>query len=181
MSTSTSHLLHFRWSHQLKKLMMKRWTSSFSTSTTMMCARPTTSKPGSKRPGKAEMLCIQPFFIPRLEEASAPDSSFDRDLKSRSSGREAPSHAGEEEEKEDISDQDDDSTPPTFWRASENAVKATDLAEPATFQDTTSKPDQVHWRKAIRPELESMRFPVALCCQVDEQPTRYRDQLGAQD
>lgn len=83
--------------------------------------------------------------------------------------------------KEDISDQDDDSTPPTFWRASENAVEATDLAEPATFQDTTSKPDQVHWRKAIRPELESMRFPVALCCQVDEQPTRYRDQLGAQD
>ena len=87
------------------------------------------------------------------------DSSFDRDLKSRSSGREASSHAGDEEEKEDISDQDDDSTPPTFWRASANAVEATDLAEPATFQDVISGPDQVHWRKTIRAELESMRLP----------------------
>ena len=93
-----------------------------------------------------------------LEEASAPDSSFDRHQKRRSSGREDPRYTDDEEEKEDISDQDDDFTPPTFWRASANAVEATDLAEPTTFQDAISGPDQVHWRKAIRAELESMRL-----------------------
>ncbi|KAG2758459.1 hypothetical protein Pcac1_g29402 [Phytophthora cactorum] len=50
-------------------------------------------------------------------------------------------------------------TPPVFWRASANAVEATvDLSEPSTFQEAVNGPDQVHWRKAIRAELESMRL-----------------------
>ena len=64
----------------------------------------------------------------------------------------------DEEEKEGISGQDDDSTAPTFWRASANAVEANDLAEPATFQDAINGPNQVHWRKAIQAELESMQL-----------------------
>ncbi|KAG2758478.1 hypothetical protein Pcac1_g29383 [Phytophthora cactorum] len=55
-------------------------------------------------------------------------------------------------------DEDDDSTSPGFWRASANAVEAGDLSEPTTFQEAVNGPDQVHWRKAIRAELESMRL-----------------------
>uniref|UniRef100_H3HA46 Integrase catalytic domain-containing protein n=1 Tax=Phytophthora ramorum TaxID=164328 RepID=H3HA46_PHYRM len=56
-------------------------------------------------------------------------------------------------------DEDDDSTPPVFWRASANAVEAAaDLSEPTTFQEAVNGPDQVHWRKAIRAELKSMRL-----------------------
>uniref|UniRef100_A0AAV1UJL0 Integrase catalytic domain-containing protein n=1 Tax=Peronospora matthiolae TaxID=2874970 RepID=A0AAV1UJL0_9STRA len=52
-----------------------------------------------------------------------------------------------------------DSTPPVFWRASANAVEAAvDLSEPSTFEAAVSGPDQVHWRKAIHAELESMRL-----------------------
>uniref|UniRef100_A0AAV1TTM0 Reverse transcriptase Ty1/copia-type domain-containing protein n=1 Tax=Peronospora matthiolae TaxID=2874970 RepID=A0AAV1TTM0_9STRA len=36
----------------------------------------------------------------------------------------------DDEEDASVYDQDDDSTPPTFWRGSANAVEATDLAEP---------------------------------------------------
>ncbi|KAG2795223.1 hypothetical protein PC113_g25298 [Phytophthora cactorum] len=40
-----------------------------------------------------------------------------------------------------------------------NAVEATvDLSEPSTFQEAVNGPDQVHWRKAIRAELKSMRL-----------------------
>ena len=92
-----------------------------------------------------------------LEEASAPDNLFDRHQKSRSSYREAPIF-DDEEEKEGIRDQDDDSTRPTFWHASANAAEASDLAEPATFQDAINGPNQVHWRKAIQAELESMQL-----------------------
>uniref|UniRef100_H3H9L6 Uncharacterized protein n=1 Tax=Phytophthora ramorum TaxID=164328 RepID=H3H9L6_PHYRM len=82
-----------------------------------------------------------------LEEASAPDVS--------SSRRAEP----DEEEKSGDQDEDDDSTPPVFWRASANAVEAAaDLSEPTTFQETVNGPDQVHWRKAIRAELKSMRL-----------------------
>ena len=63
----------------------------------------------------------------------------------------------EEEVKEDH-DEDGTSTPPAFWRASVNAVEASDLSEPATFRDAVNGPDQVHWRKAINAELESMRL-----------------------
>uniref|UniRef100_H3H220 Reverse transcriptase Ty1/copia-type domain-containing protein n=1 Tax=Phytophthora ramorum TaxID=164328 RepID=H3H220_PHYRM len=46
-----------------------------------------------------------------------------------------------------------------FWRASANAVEAAaDLSEPTTFQEAVNGPDQVHWRKAIRAELKSMRL-----------------------
>uniref|UniRef100_H3H975 Integrase catalytic domain-containing protein n=2 Tax=Phytophthora ramorum TaxID=164328 RepID=H3H975_PHYRM len=82
-----------------------------------------------------------------LEEASAPDVS--------SSRRADP----DEEEKSGDQDEDDDSTPPVFWRASANAVEAAaDLSEPTTFQEAVNGPDQVHWRKAIRAELKSMRL-----------------------
>uniref|UniRef100_H3H8Q5 Reverse transcriptase Ty1/copia-type domain-containing protein n=1 Tax=Phytophthora ramorum TaxID=164328 RepID=H3H8Q5_PHYRM len=44
-------------------------------------------------------------------------------------------------------------------RASANAVEAAaDLSEPTTFQEAVNGPDQVHWRKAIRAELKSMRL-----------------------
>uniref|UniRef100_H3H9T4 Uncharacterized protein n=1 Tax=Phytophthora ramorum TaxID=164328 RepID=H3H9T4_PHYRM len=82
-----------------------------------------------------------------LEEASAPDVS--------SSRRAEP----DEEEKSGDQDEDDASTPPVFWRASANAVEAAaDLSEPTTFQEAVNGPDQVHWRKAIRVELKSMRL-----------------------
>ena len=59
----------------------------------------------------------------------------------------------------DTSENDDSElTPPAFWRASANAVEAKDLSEPATFQDAISGPDQLHWRKAIRAELDSMQL-----------------------
>ncbi|KAG6619107.1 Integrase catalytic core protein [Phytophthora cinnamomi] len=45
-----------------------------------------------------------------------------------------------------------------FWRASANAVEASDSAEPKTFQEAVNGPDQVQWRKAIRAELKSMRL-----------------------
>uniref|UniRef100_H3H942 Integrase catalytic domain-containing protein n=1 Tax=Phytophthora ramorum TaxID=164328 RepID=H3H942_PHYRM len=81
-----------------------------------------------------------------LEEASAPDAS---------SRRAEP----DEEEKSGDQDEDDDSTPPVFWRASANAVEAAaDLSEPTTFQEAVNGPDQVHWRKAIRAELKSIRL-----------------------
>ncbi|KAG3239233.1 hypothetical protein PI124_g15825 [Phytophthora idaei] len=92
-----------------------------------------------------------------LEEASAPDDSFERRAKRRSSVRMEPALA-DEEEKDAHDDEDDDSTPPVFWRVSANAVEAGDLSEPTTFQDAVNGPDQVHWRKAIRAELKSMRL-----------------------
>ncbi|CAI5723636.1 unnamed protein product [Hyaloperonospora brassicae] len=90
-----------------------------------------------------------------LEQDSAPEHVSNRHQKQRSSAHDT---SPDDEEDAGAYDQDDDSTPPTFWRASANAVEATDLAEPATFQDAISGPDQVHWRKAIRAELESMRL-----------------------
>lgn len=92
-----------------------------------------------------------------MEEASAPDNLYDCHQKSRSSAREAPRY-DDEEEKDGISDHNEDSTPPAFWHASANAVEVSDLDEPATFQEAISRPDQVHWRKAIQADLESMQL-----------------------
>ncbi|KAG2869813.1 hypothetical protein PC114_g27669 [Phytophthora cactorum] len=39
-----------------------------------------------------------------------------------------------------------------------NIEAAIDLSEPSTFQEAVNGPDQVHWRKAIRAELKSMRL-----------------------
>uniref|UniRef100_A0AAV1VK09 Integrase catalytic domain-containing protein n=1 Tax=Peronospora matthiolae TaxID=2874970 RepID=A0AAV1VK09_9STRA len=78
---------------------------------------------------------------PGLEESSAPENNSSR-----------------QEEDEETKDSGD-STPPVFWRASANAVEAAvDLSEPSTFEAAVSGPDQVHWRKAIHAELESMRL-----------------------
>ena len=49
-------------------------------------------------------------------------------------------------------------SPIEWWRASANLVVASDVAEPTSFQDAISGPDQVHWRDAIRAELKSMRL-----------------------
>ena len=82
---------------------------------------------------------------PGLEEASAPDN--------RSSRR---SNEGEEKKSEE---QHDIPTSPSFWHASANAVEAAmDLSEPSTFQEAVNGPDQVHWRKAIGAELDSMKL-----------------------
>ncbi|KAG6617012.1 Integrase catalytic core protein [Phytophthora cinnamomi] len=83
-----------------------------------------------------------------LEEASAPGRSEDEDQRE--------STAAQEEKSEE--DDEDGSTPPMFWRASANAVEASDSAEPKTFQEAVNGPDQVQWRKAIRAELKSMRL-----------------------
>uniref|UniRef100_A0AAV1TKX7 Reverse transcriptase Ty1/copia-type domain-containing protein n=1 Tax=Peronospora matthiolae TaxID=2874970 RepID=A0AAV1TKX7_9STRA len=78
---------------------------------------------------------------PGLEESSTPDN-----------------HTTHQEEDEEIKNADA-STPPVFWRASANAIEtAVDLSEPSTFEAAVSGPDQVHWREAIRAELESMRL-----------------------
>ena len=94
------------------------------------------------RPNDEDSVARQPRTVrqrPGLEESSAPDNSS--------------SH--QEEEMKDS----DESTPPVLWRASANDVEtATDLSEPSTFEAAVSGPDQVHWRKAIHAELESMRL-----------------------
>uniref|UniRef100_A0AAV1UWJ1 Integrase catalytic domain-containing protein n=1 Tax=Peronospora matthiolae TaxID=2874970 RepID=A0AAV1UWJ1_9STRA len=90
-----------------------------------------------------------------LEQASAPEHVSNRHQKRRSS---APETMSDDEKDASVYDQDDDSTPPTFWRASANAVEATDLAEPVTFQDAINGPDQSHWRNAVKAELKSMHL-----------------------
>ncbi|KAG2758456.1 hypothetical protein Pcac1_g29407 [Phytophthora cactorum] len=99
------------------------------------------------RPSDEDEAARRPRAVrhrPGLEEASAPNYS-------------SP-HRADADEEEKHGDEDDDSTPPVFWRASANAVEAGDLSEPTTFQEAVNGPDQVHWRKAIRAELESMRL-----------------------
>ncbi|KAG2954619.1 hypothetical protein PC119_g27970 [Phytophthora cactorum] len=100
------------------------------------------------RPSDEDEAARRPRAVrhrPGLEEASAPNAS-------------SPHRADADEEKKS-GDQDEESTPPVFWRASANAVEAAvDLSEPLTFQEAVSGPDQVHWRKAIRAELKSMRL-----------------------
>ncbi|KAG3046773.1 hypothetical protein PC122_g24260 [Phytophthora cactorum] len=101
------------------------------------------------RPSDEDEATRRPHTVrhqPGLEEASAPDSS-------------SSSHRVDTDEEEKSGDQDEESTPPVFWRASANAVEATvDLSEPSTFQEAVNGPDQVHWRKAIHAELKSMRL-----------------------
>ena len=80
---------------------------------------------------------------PGLEEANAPENCSSRRI-------------DEDEESEDLHDEP---TLPAFWHASANALEAlTDLSEPSTYEEAVSGPDQVHWRKAIHAELESMRL-----------------------
>uniref|UniRef100_A0AAV1VJG3 Polyprotein n=1 Tax=Peronospora matthiolae TaxID=2874970 RepID=A0AAV1VJG3_9STRA len=82
---------------------------------------------------------------PGLEESSAPD-----DLSSR--------RANEDEERKS-EEQHDTRTSSAFWHASANAVEAAvDFSEPSTFEEAVSGPDQVHWRKAIDAELDSMKL-----------------------
>ena len=45
-----------------------------------------------------------------------------------------------------------------FKRASANEVEGADSAEPKTFEDVISGPDQVHWRKEMCAELASMKL-----------------------
>ena len=48
-------------------------------------------------------------------------------------------------------------TPVEWWRASANAIEVADASEPTSFQQAVTGPDQVHWKRAIRAELDSMR------------------------
>ena len=84
-----------------------------------------------------------------LEEASEP-----KDFESHQAKRRSITRANLDEERKG-GDEDDDS-PQVFWQANVNAVKGADLSEPTTFQDAVGGPDQVHWRKAICAELDSM-------------------------
>uniref|UniRef100_A0AAV1UVS3 Reverse transcriptase Ty1/copia-type domain-containing protein n=1 Tax=Peronospora matthiolae TaxID=2874970 RepID=A0AAV1UVS3_9STRA len=88
-----------------------------------------------------------------LEEASAPDDSESHQAKRRSSARD-----NLDEEQKGSDEDNEDATPQVFWRASANAVEGTDLSEPTTFGDAVGGPDQVHWRKAICAELDSMKL-----------------------
>ncbi|KAG2878814.1 hypothetical protein PC115_g22966 [Phytophthora cactorum] len=101
------------------------------------------------RPSDEDEATRRPHTVrhrPGLEEASAPDSS-------------SSSHRVDADEEEKSGDQDEESTPPVFWRTSANAVEAAvDLSEPSTFQEAVNGTDQVHWRRAIRAELKSMRL-----------------------
>ena len=47
--------------------------------------------------------------------------------------------------------------PIEWWKASANAAEVNDSSEPQTFQQAVNSPDAVHWRKAIREELKSLR------------------------
>ncbi|GMF41760.1 unnamed protein product [Phytophthora lilii] len=100
------------------------------------------------RPSDEDEVTRRPRTVrhrPGLEEASAPDDSS--------------SHRADADEEEKSGDQDEESTPSVFWRASANAVEAAvDLSELSTFQEAVNGPDQLHWRKAIRAELKSMRL-----------------------
>uniref|UniRef100_A0AAV1UEL5 Reverse transcriptase Ty1/copia-type domain-containing protein n=1 Tax=Peronospora matthiolae TaxID=2874970 RepID=A0AAV1UEL5_9STRA len=88
-----------------------------------------------------------------LEEVSALDDFESHQAKRRSSAR-----ANLDEELKGSDEDNEDATPQVFWRASANAVKDTDLSEPTTFKDAVDGPDQVHWRKGICTELDSMKL-----------------------
>ena len=85
-----------------------------------------------------------------LEEASGLNE--ERRAKRRPSAR----VEWDEDQKGNDTENEDDTSRPVFCRA--NAVEANDLSDPATFEGTVGGPDQNHWRKAIRAELESMRL-----------------------
>ncbi|POM72839.1 mitochondrial protein [Phytophthora palmivora] len=108
-------------------------------------------KQAGKRKSRSELDDHANVRHPRrragLEEASAPGTDSDNQDQEESSSSE-----------EGKSEDNDSSTPPMFWRASANAVDASDSAEPKTFQEAVNGPDQAHWRKAIRAELKSMRL-----------------------
>nr|CCA14814.1 integrase putative [Albugo laibachii Nc14] len=89
-----------------------------------------------------------------VEEVSATDNSCDRRHKYRSNARKTLSY-NEEEKQADYEDQESDSTSPRFWCAGANTVEATEMNEPATFQEATNGSDQLHWRNAIETELST--------------------------
>lgn len=110
---------------------------------------------GKRKQRQSERASSPEYREAGLDETSAPEEMDSRRTKRQSRmqtgssiGREA--HASE--------DENTDSTSPTFWHASVNAVEAYDLSEPTTYQEAISGPDQLHWRKAIRAELDSMRL-----------------------
>ena len=86
--------------------------------------RQTNYKRIGKRKIRPSNNVIRPVYHQAgLEEESAPDGSIDRHQKSRSSAREK-SRYDDEEEKEGISSQDDDSASPTFWHASDRGNRS---------------------------------------------------------
>ena len=76
-----------------------------------------------------------------LEEGSAPEELESRRPKRRSNARKESTL---NQEINASMEDDNDSTPPAFWRASAIAVEAKDLSEPNTSQDAISGPEQLH-------------------------------------
>ena len=88
-----------------------------------------------------------------LEEGSKPIYSHDHRSRHHKNDQESKMEADEGEQEES-----DEATPPTFCRASANAVEVSDMTEPTTFQEAINGPDQVHWRNAVDAELKSMHL-----------------------
>ncbi|CEG46822.1 integrase [Plasmopara halstedii] len=82
-----------------------------------------------------------------LEEAGAPEDFSERRAKRRSVERMASNHTSENK-----------TAPPVFWRASANLIEVDDLSDTTTYQDAVNGSDQIHWRKAICAELDSMKL-----------------------
>ncbi|KAG2777390.1 hypothetical protein Pcac1_g12234 [Phytophthora cactorum] len=129
MSTSMSRPLDFHRRFLMK--MSTTWTSK-SLDIDNDGSRQTEYTQAGKRksrPSDEDEAARRPRAVrhrPGLEEASAPNYS-------------SP-HRADADEEEKHGDEDDDSTPPVFWRASANAVEAGDLSEPTTFQEAVNGP-----------------------------------------
>ena len=88
-----------------------------------------------------------------LEEGSAPFYSHDHRSRHHKNDQESKMEADE-----GVQEESDEATPPTFWRASANAVEVSDINEPTTFQEAINGSDQVRWRNAVDAELKSMHL-----------------------
>ena len=108
------------------------------------------------RPSNQEQYCIQ--TIPTRHGAGSEEASAPDDFESHHAKRRLSTRANLDEERKGTDEDEDDTTSQVFWRASANAVEGADLLEPQTFQDAIDGPNQVHWRKAICAELDSMKI-----------------------
>ena len=109
-----------------------------------------------KHPSNQEQDCLQ--TIPTRHGAGSEEASATDDFESHHAKRRLSTRANLDEERKGTDEDEDDTTSQVFWRASANAVEGADLLEPQTFQDAIDGPNQVHWRKAICAELDSMKI-----------------------
>ncbi|CEG49316.1 FOG: Transposon-encoded proteins with TYA, reverse transcriptase, integrase domains in various combinations [Plasmopara halstedii] len=90
-----------------------------------------------------------------LVETSAPEDLYER--RTRYRPMQKKERVSTEEEEKDAQLHSDSDSIPAFWRVSANAVEASDLSERLVFQDAINGYDQIHWRKAINVEVDSMQ------------------------